>query len=161
MTRFSTHVSIPDDKREMLITTLNEALATNLDLMLQVKQAHWNIKGPWFVSRHELFDTLAERLREQGDDLAERVATLGGYARGTVRLAAEGSTLPEYDLDAVRGEKHVATLVERYGAYAKLLRRGIGRTQEAKDPASEDLLTEALRASETDLWFLESHLVND
>jgi len=158
MTTFKSHVAISDDHRERLIDTLNTTLATTLDLMLQVKQAHWNIRGPWFFARHELFDDLATHLRDFGDDIAERAGTLGGYARGTVRLAGSGSELPEYDLEAVDGDRHLQLLTERYGAYCKLLRTGIGRTQEAEDVATEDLLTEVLRKTELDLWFLESHL---
>ena len=38
---------------------LNEHLADAIDLQLQAKQAHWNIKGPNFVGLHELFDRVA------------------------------------------------------------------------------------------------------
>ncbi|HJK99202.1 MAG TPA: DNA starvation/stationary phase protection protein Dps [Polyangiaceae bacterium LLY-WYZ-14_1] len=158
MTEFTTHVGMKEQDRERLVTTLNTTLATTLDLMLQVKQAHWNIRGPWFFARHELFDELAKQLRKLGDDIAERASTLGGYANGTVRLSAEHSELPEYDLKAVDGEQHLRQLTERYGTYTKLLRTGISRSQESNDPATEDLLTEALRKTELDLWFLESHL---
>ena len=60
-TRFSNHVSLPEKTKTQLIQTLNIALATTLDLHSQVKQAHWNIKGPQFFARHELFDNLARQ----------------------------------------------------------------------------------------------------
>ena len=157
-TRFSNHVSLPEKTKTQLIQTLNAALATTLDLHSQVKQAHWNIKGPQFFARHELFDNLATRLREYADTIAERAATMGGYANGTVRLGAHGSKLPEYDLRAVDGKQHIKTLVDRYSAYTAFIRDAVREASDMNDPATDDLYTEVLRGTELDMWFLESHL---
>ncbi len=155
---FPSHSSVKQSDREPLIASLNSALASAIDLTQQVKQAHWNIKGPQFFARHELFDKLADNLREHADGIAERAATLGGYASGTVRLAASKSTLPEYDLEAVTGNEHVKALVSRYATFAQQIREGINTAESHGDPATADLYTEVLRETELDLWFLESHI---
>jgi len=157
-TRFNTHVNLPDAAKQALVETLNTALATTTDLHSQVKQAHWNIKGPQFFARHELFDNLAVKLRDYADAIAERAATLGGYAQGTVRLSSEQSKLPEYELKAVDGKQHIKTLVDRYATYTAFVRDAIKESQDKSDPATEDLFTEVLRGTELDMWFLESHL---
>lgn len=156
--RFSNHVALPDESKAELVATLNVALATTNDLYSQVKQAHWNIKGPHFFARHELFDTMASRLRDFADDIAERATTMGGYASGTARLSADASTLPEYDLRAVDGKQHIKALVDRLSEYTKFVRSAIREAGEHDDPATEDLYTEVLRGTELDMWFLESHL---
>ena len=46
--------------RRAMIDLLNQELADVLDLGLQAKQAHWNVKGPHFIGLHELFDKVAE-----------------------------------------------------------------------------------------------------
>lgn len=152
---FKTRVALPESTRTELITQLNVAVATAFDLSSQVKQAHWNVKGPQFFSHHELFDRLANGLRKSVDKFAERATTLGGYAYGTVRLATERSQLPEYDLDAVSAHQHVAALIERYALYCHLLRESAEKT--GSDLATQDLFIESLRKAELDLWFLESH----
>jgi starvation-inducible DNA-binding protein len=157
----ASHVNLPVDAREELIDLLNTLLATSIDLHWQVKQAHWNIRGKHFISRHELFDDLAKHAREQADEYAERAGTLGGYAEGTIRLATVNSQLPEYDLTAVDGDSHMRALVERFARYAASVRDGIHRSDELNDPVTADLLTRALGAVELDLWFLESHLNGD
>ena len=48
-----------------------------LDLALQAKQAHWNVKGPSFIALHELFDELVDAVLEHADELAERAVELG------------------------------------------------------------------------------------
>ena len=52
-----------------MIGLLNLEFADVLDLGRQVKQAHWNVKGPHFIGLHELFDKVAEELEELTDDI--------------------------------------------------------------------------------------------
>jgi starvation-inducible DNA-binding protein len=155
---FTTHIDIPAEKREVLIRTLNASLADTFDLFSQIKQAHWNVKGKDFIQLHLLFDEIAAEIEEFVDEIAERVTTLGGYANGTVRMAAASSSLPEYPTDAVEGMKHVAALVERFGLYAAKVREAIESTEELGDPTTADLYTEISRKVDMRLWFLEAHI---
>jgi len=155
---FRTHIEIPVEQREALITRLNESLATTFDLASQVKQAHWNVKGKDFYQLHLLFDEIAGEIFEFVDDLAERVTALGGYATGTARMSAEHSALAEYPIDAIDGKKHVAALVERFGQYAAHVRAAIDESDELGDKTTADLYTEISRTIDKRLWFLEAHL---
>ncbi|MFB1479163.1 DNA starvation/stationary phase protection protein Dps [Corallococcus sp. RDP092CA] len=157
----TSHVNLPQDAREELTDLLNTLLANAIDLHWQVKQAHWNIRGTHFYSRHLLFDDVAKHVRKHADSYAERAGALGGYAQGTIRLASNNSQLPEYDLQAVDGEAHIRALVDRVSRYATSLRDGIHRSDELNDPITADLLTQTLGETEEDLWFLESHLNGD
>src|SRR2546422_11495536 len=90
------------------VDLLNQQLADALDLALQAKQAHWNVKGPNFIALHELFDEVVEELFEHADDLAERAVELGGTALGTARIAAQASRLTEYRPGISSRREHVA-----------------------------------------------------
>ena len=89
---FATRIDIPADQRTRLVSLLNQRLADSFDLMSQTKFAHWNVKGPNFISLHKLFDELAELLEGHVDEIAERATALGGVAMGTVRQAAASQT---------------------------------------------------------------------
>jgi DNA-binding ferritin-like protein len=65
---------------------MNQRLASAVDLQLQMKRAHWNVKGPSFIGLHELFDKVAETVEGYVDQIAERILQLGGVAEGTVTL---------------------------------------------------------------------------
>jgi starvation-inducible DNA-binding protein len=156
-TTFNTRVHLEASARAQLVDMLNQALAETTDLYLKTKQAHWNVRGPFFFARHELFDKLANTRREHADMLAERAGAMGGYAEGSLRWAAENSKLGEYDRAAVGGREHLAALIDAYADYARHVRTWIGRSGEL-DPGTEDAFTEVLRAVELDLWFLESHV---
>ena len=155
---FSTHIDLPEQDRVAMIQLLNERLADTADLYSQVKQAHWNVKGLNFFQLHELFDSVAEAVFPFIDMIAERATALGGSALGTVRMAAAGSTLPEYPVDAVDGQKHLKALVERVAVFAAHVRKAIDAADERNDLTTADLFTEISRAADKQLWFLEAHL---
>lgn len=155
---YPTRIDIPADVRAQIIGTLNQTLATSLDLKTQVKQAHWNVKGLDFYQLHELFDEMASELEEYVDLFAERVTALGGLALGTARIAAAQSELPEYPLNILSGADHITALADRYAIYAKSLRAGIAQTDELGDADTADLYTEVSRDIDKRLWFLEAHL---
>ena len=92
------------------------------------------------------------------DEIAERITAIGGYATGTVRMAAENSTLPELPVDINDGLDYVKALVDRYSIYGSNLRAGIDAADAAGDADTADLLTQASRVVDKDLWFLQAHL---
>ncbi len=156
--QFRTSIDIPAEKRGPVIELLNKSLASMFDLASQTKQAHWNVKGKDFYQLHLLFDEIAGELFEFVDEIAERVTSLGGYALGTTRMAAEHSTLPEYPTDATTGTDHVSALVERFAICAAHARAAIEESNELDDQSTADLYTEISRTLDKRLWFLEAHL---
>ncbi len=155
---YSTRIDIPSENRTELIAFLNLSLALTLDLKTQVKQAHWNVKGMNFYQLHQLFDEMATQLDDYVDLIAERVTTIGGMAMGTVRVAAETSTLPEFPFEIIDGKDHVIAIADRIAPYAKIVREMIDQTSDLEDADTADLFTEISRTMDKYLWFLEAHL---
>src|ERR1700751_5335484 len=104
---YTTKNDLPAEVRTKIVELLNARLADAIDLQTQMKQAHWNVKGPSFIALHELFDKINEDVEGYVDDLAERVVQLGGVAHGTARSVAKRSALAEYPADAKGGRSHV------------------------------------------------------
>src|SRR3989441_213957 len=94
---------LPEKVRVQVVTLLQERLADCIDLFTQVKQAHWNVKGPSFIALHELFDKIAEIVEDHSDLLAERITALGARADGTARVSANRSRIQEYPFDIAAG----------------------------------------------------------
>ena len=155
---FTTSVDIPADSRTKINRVLNQHLADSFDLMSQVKQAHWNVKGSDFWQLHKLFDEVAERAAEWVDEFAERVTALGGYATGTVRMAAASSTLPEFPTEITDSMDFVRAVAERLAAFTNSAREAIDQTDELGDADTADLFTEVSRCADKYLYFLEAHL---
>ncbi|MCX7594540.1 MAG: DNA starvation/stationary phase protection protein Dps [Fischerella sp.] len=155
---YPSRIDIPADARTKIVELINQTLAATTDLKTQTKQAHWNVKGTDFYQLHELFDEIADELEEFIDKFAERITALGGYACGTVRMAAANSILPEYPTDIVDGMEHVTALAERFAPYAQHIRQAIDTTDGLGDADTADLYTEVSRTIDKRLWFLEAHL---
>ena len=155
---FETRNDIAEDARAKLVDLLNARLADSFDLYSQLKQAHWNVKGPDFIQLHELYDDVAESVLGFVDEIAERATALGGLALGTARMAAEATTLDEYPLDAVAGMDTVSVVADRLAAFGAAARSAIDESDERGDMDTADLFTEISRAIDKHLWFVEAHL---
>jgi starvation-inducible DNA-binding protein len=107
------------DVRTRVGQLLNSRLASAIDLYLQTKHAHWNVKGPSFIALHELFDKLGEELEEYIDDLAERAVALGAVAEGTTNVVAERTQLTKYPTQISEGLAHVDALANAYAVFGK------------------------------------------
>jgi starvation-inducible DNA-binding protein len=154
---FKTRNDLPEAVRKSAIGLLQPRLADASDLIMQAKQAHWNVKGPHFFSLHELFDKIAEDFEGYADDLAERIVQLGGVAEGTVQAVAKATSLPAYPVQASQGKEHIEALAASLAAFAKAVRQAIDAAAEAKDIDTADLFTEVSRGVDKWLWFVEAH----
>lgn len=160
MSRFHpTRNDLPEKARKEIVPLMNAQLADGLDLALQAKQAHWNVKGPRFLPLHELFDKLHAEAAEWNDSVAERAVQLGGVAEGTLQGVSGKTRLPPYPIDLASGRDHLEALVDALAAYGRTTREAIDRAAGAGDADTADLFTEISRASDKMLWFLESHLL--
>ena len=148
--------SLSADARTKVIALLNAALADLSDLYSQSKQAHWNVRGKNFYAHHLLFDQVAESVEGHIDEIAERATQLGGYAEGTVRMAAGSSRLPEFPANARTPADCVTALVARFAAAANAVREAIAAADDAGDKDTADLFTEVSRDLDKSLWFLEA-----
>jgi len=155
---YKTKIDLPAEERESLVDMLNQSLADASDLKSQAKQAHWNVKGMQFIALHELFDKVAAAADAHTDLIAERITTLGGTACGTVRQAAQKSSLSEYPLEISDGTSHVDALSAALADFGKKVRKNIDEAAGFGDQDTADIFTEISRETDKNLWFVEAHI---
>lgn len=147
---------LESSKKKEIIRNLNVALATNIDLHLVAKQAHWNVKGPNFDGLHLLFDTVAAAATEYADLVAERLVALGGMAEGTHHDVGANSVLAKFPSGERRWEPLVKEVHSRVLATADQAREfGDGLED---DLATQDIYVEIIRGLDKWAWMLEAHL---
>lgn len=152
-----THNTLSENIRAQSVAGLNKHLAAAIDLHGQIKQAHWNVRGPNFIAVHKLFDDVAQSALEAADLLAERAAGLGGTAEGTVQVATTKSFLVPYALGVADEAKHVMAVSGALAAFGQSVRDAAGASATQGDTTTADLYTEISRATDQQLWFVESH----
>ncbi len=153
-----THNSLSENIRAQSVEILNKHLAAAIDLHGQLKQAHWNVRGPGFMSVHLLFDKTSEAVETYSDQIAERAGGLGGTAQGTIQLAAERSFLVPYNLGIADAAKHIFAVSSSLAAFGQSIRKAVEVTTKIGDSDTADMLTEISRGIDQQLWFIESHL---
>jgi len=149
--------SLSEKTRIQMAADLQERLVDSIDLSLQAKQAHWNVKGPSFISLHELFDKIAEASEGYVDLVAERIVQLGGTAVGTRGPVDRKSSMPVYPVTISSGKEHVAALSHALAFYGESLGTTLAQAVELKDADTADILTEISRSVDKQLWFVEAH----
>jgi len=155
---YKTKIDLSDKVRRSVVVILNDRLAEAIDLQSQIKQAHWNVKGPHFIALQDLFGKISNVVLGQIDLIAERVTSLGGTAEGTVAVAARRSKLKNYPLSITSGRDHLVQLSTQIAAVGKAVRSGADDTEELGDKDTADLFTGISRELDKYLWFVEAHL---
>jgi starvation-inducible DNA-binding protein len=122
---YTTKNDLPEHVRSKAIVLLNARLADAVDLQTQMKQAHWNVKGPNSIALHELFDKINKDVEDYVDMIAERVVQLGGIALGTARSIVQRSQQREYPLTLAAGREHVEAVSSALAMFGKSVRQAI------------------------------------
>jgi len=154
---YETENDISQQRRLELNALMNQRLASAIDLQTQMKQAHWNVKGPSFIGLHQLFDQVDEAVESYVDMIAERIVQLGGIAEGTARVAAARSQLEEYPLAIADGYAHVEAVARALSTFGYEVRGTISEADELDDADTADLFTEISRGIDKWVWFVEAH----
>src|SRR5258708_15647799 len=138
---YKTKIDLSEKVRRNVAAILNDRLAYAIDLQSQIKQAHWNVKGPNFIALHELFDKLSDVVLEQIDEIAERVTSLGGTAEGTVAVPAKRSKLKNYPLSITAGKDHLFYLSTQPSVFGKAARPALDHADKLGDADTAAPLT--------------------
>ncbi len=138
---------------------LQDRLNGLIDLELTLKHVHWNVVGPGFMSAHELLDVQVAGVRQMADEVAERIATLGGIPSGLPGYLVEHRRWDDYSIGRAVVAAHLGALDKVYEGVAGDHRTAIATT-ESLDPVTADLLTAQTGRLELYQWFIRAHLEN-
>lgn len=136
---------------------LQKQLSTYNDLHLTLKHVHWNVVGPNFIGVHEMIDPQVELVRGYADEVAERIAALGGSPKGTPGAVVKDRTWDDYSVGRDNVQAHLAALDLVYTGIIEDTRKGIERLDDI-DLVSQDTLIGHCAELEKFQWFVRAHL---
>jgi starvation-inducible DNA-binding protein len=144
------------DRRLEVAHTLQELLVDLVDLSLQGKQAHWNLRGPMFRDLHLLLDELVDRARESADRVAERCLALSVAADGRASTVAADTHLEPFPEGRIDDGQVVELVVSRLTTISETGRSRLEQLGE-DDLVSQDLVIEVLDEMEKLRWMFDAH----
>jgi starvation-inducible DNA-binding protein len=140
-----------------VIDLLQDRLNALNDLALTLKHVHWNVVGENFIAVHTMLDPQVDAVREMVDDVAERIATLGGSPVGTPGALVNERTWDDYDVGRADAIAHLGALDLVYDGVIAAHRNGIDATEDT-DLVTQDMLIEQAGQLEQFQWFIRAHL---
>ena len=146
-----------DDDAARVVELLQARLHACNDLHLTLKHVHWNVVGPHFIAVHEMIDPQVEVVRGFADDLAERIATLGGSPQGTPGSIVSGRTWDEYSIGRATTQEHLGALDLVYQGVISSYRDGMKELDEL-DLVTQDMFIGQTEQLELFHWFIRAHL---
>lgn len=148
---------VSEANSQKAVAILQERLTCLLDLQLTLKHIHWNVVGMNFIAIHEMIDPQVDAVRAQSDEVAERIATMGGEPKGTPGSIVAIRTWDDYTIDRAPTVQHLVALDEIYDGVIPDHRAAIEELGDL-DPVAQDILIGHLRELELFQWFVRAHL---
>ena len=148
---------LKQEDAERVVEILQDRLDATTDLHLTLKHVHWNVVGPHFIAVHEMIDPQVDDVRNFSDDLAERIATLGGSPQGTPSGLVQRRTWDEYSIGRATTQEHLGALDLVYQGVITSYRENIAELDDL-DLVTQDMLIAQTDKLELFHWFVRAHL---
>ena len=156
------HYTVPgleEKDAAAVIEVLQGRLHALNDLALVLKHVHWNVVGPNFIAVHTMLDPQVDGVRAMVDDVAERIATLGGSPVGTPGALVAARSWDDYSVGRADAIAHLGALDLVSTGVIGDHRAAVERAGEI-DPITEDMLIAQSGDLEQYQWFVRAHLEN-
>jgi len=156
---YTTRIDVPEDKIKVIVDNLNVNLANTMLAQMDIKFAHWNVKGDGFHPTHLLFDQIYDYMADASDTIAERITALGGVPEGKpwmVTNNSQGFTYAGIYDDNCR--THIEKMSDYISDISNAMRKGMKVSSENGDLITQDVYIGLVRGLEKFLYFLEASL---
>lgn len=153
------NIGIKKEYLSQIAHELAKILADEFLLYAKTRNAHWNIEGPDFHSKHVFFEAQYEELDEIMDSVAERIRSLGHYAPATLKEYLALTHLTEKSRAANDGTGFISELLSDHESLIIHLRENINRfANDWHDAGTSDYITGLMEQHEKMAWMLRAHL---
>ncbi len=140
---------------------LNQLLADTMTLRDLYKKSHWQVSGATFYQLHLLFDKHYGEQNEIVDTIAERIQLLGGVSIAMAADVAESTRIPRPPKGREEVPVQLSRLLDAHELIITYCRELAELATKLGDAGTNDLVvSDVLRPSELQVWFLSEHLVN-
>jgi starvation-inducible DNA-binding protein len=152
-------IGIKEENLSKVAHALNIILADEYILYTKTRNAHWNVEGPDFHSKHLFFEGQYQQLDEISDSVAERIRSLGHYAAGSLKSFLDLTHFSEHRHEKNDSLGYIAELLTDHESLIIHLRENINYfANELKDLGTSDYITALMEDHEKMAWMLRSHL---
>ncbi|PWS32801.1 Dps family protein [Pedobacter paludis] len=152
-------IGITAKNRQAVSEQLAKLLADEYVLYTKTRNAHWNVEGPDFLSKHKFFEEQYGLLEGFIDSVAERIRKIGHYAPATLKNFLALTHLTEYSERKNDSLGYIKDLLADHETVIEFIRGNINPiADEYGDAGTSDYLTGLMEEHEEMAWILRAHL---
>ena len=143
---------------EGIVKKLNEFLSDLEMLNVKLQNYHWNVIGKGFFTTHEKLEEYYDEVREQMDEVAEHILSLGHQPLGTMKDFMENSKIREAKNEQIKSIDIMENLIHDL---QELKQKAVQIKQEAEDKedyATSTLMDDYLADYSKKIWMLNAAL---
>ena len=149
---------ISRESLQKIANILNDDLADEYVLLTKTRNYHWNVEDPRFNDLHKFFDEQYELLSAAVDEIAERVRTVSGRTRATLKEFINSSQIREDVGSYPNADTMLSNLLSDHETIIKTLRKNISECQQLNDEGTANFLTDKMEEHEKMAWMLRSFI---
>ena len=143
---------------EGIVKKLNEFLSDLEMLNVKLQNYHWNVIGKGFFTTHEKLEEYYDEVREQIDEVAEHILSLGHQPLGTMKDFMENSKIRESKNEQIKSIDIMENVIHDL---QELKQKAVQIKQEAEDKeyyATSALMDDYLADYSKKIWMLNAAL---
>ncbi|SMC36607.1 Dps family protein [Cellulophaga tyrosinoxydans] len=150
-------IGIKKNNRKAVTEMLQQVLSDEFILYTKYRNAHWNVEGHDFHTKHVFFEEEYGKLELIVDEVAERIRMLGFYAPGTMREFLELTQLEENTPKQNDSISFMKILLEDHQKMIAFIRKSISENaEEHNDEGTADFITGLMQKHEEMAWMLRA-----
>lgn len=154
-----TDIGIKKDNRKAVVEMLRKLLADEYLLYTKLRNAHWNVEGIDFHTKHVFFEEEYNKIEKIVDEVAERIRMLGFYSPGTLNEFLELSHLEDKSPKKNDSASLMEGLLKDHTTIIQFIRKSIGENaEEHNDEGTADFITGIMQLHEQMSWMLRASL---
>lgn len=132
--------------------------ANNLVFYQSVRAYHWMVPGHVFFTLHEQFEQLYNTLTTSGDEIAERLLTVGAAPVLTLSDAVEKATVEEVRPNDWKPDRMVQGTIDGLTKLLDSFHSAADVADEAGDRGTVALLEDLIQQFEKRRWMFQAYL---
>ncbi len=148
-------LSSVDASRLELADCLSKLLASTYSLYLKTQNYHWNVRGPMFITLHELFEAQYLEMATSIDTMAERIRALGFVAPGSLSSYLELTDIKD-EKECPSANQMLEQLANDHAVIIMNAKLVLSLASELDDEVTTDLMIQRISVHEKTVWMLNS-----
>lgn len=139
---------------EELIKNLNQFLCDLEVMTVKLQNYHWNVQGKGFFRTHEQLEKYYEEMREEIDEIAEHILSLGYEPLGTMQDFIQNSEIQEAKNEKIKSLEIIDKVIKDFTILKNKAVQIKEQAEKQNDYASSALMDNYLANYSKKLWML-------